>query len=367
MVKIMMAAPFAGEGRNQGGICTVVNGLMSARALWEKAGLQIIPFNTCRKTRTVSGEGKLSLENLQNFYRNCVDSIKQLRREPADIFYIHSSVMLALVKDAWILRRVKKKIGCKTVLHIHSADENMILTGNKLLDNWTVRAIQKNADVVVVLSRQILETMVQLGIDRKKCRLLYNYMALDEPATDVPKSPEGAPLDLLFMGVIREEKGILDLLEVLKQVEKPFTMHLCGTFWDTRMEEAFESCRQVLGDKLRYHGFVAGDEKEALFRNADVLVLPSYSEGLPMVVLEAFGSGCGVIATEVGALPEIVTEENGILIKPGDREALLAALETYLSMDSEQLHKQKMRNLKMADQFTLDQFVEGLAQICREV
>lgn len=367
MIKIMMAAPFTGEGRNPGGICTVVSGLMSAWALWEKAGLQIIPFNTCRKTRTVSGEGKLSVENLQNFWRNCEDSVKQLRREPVDIFYVHSSVRLALIKDVWILRRVKKKIGCKTVLHIHSADVEKILVGNKALDNWTLRTIQKYADVVVVLSGQILETMVQLGIDREKCRLLYNYMALDEPVTEVPEKPAEAPLDLLFMGVIREEKGILDLLEVLKQVEKPFTLHVCGTFLNDQVEEAFEACRKELGDKLRYHGFITGEEKKEMLRQADVLVLPSYSEGLPMVVLEAFGSGCGVLATQVGALPEIVTEENGILIKPGDRQALAEALETYLSMDPQQLHKQKVCNLKVAEIFTLDRFVEGLAEICREV
>ena len=367
MRKIMMAAPFTGEGRNPGGICTVVQGLMSARKLLEQEGIEVIPFNTCRRTRTVSGEGKFSLENLQNFYRNCVDSVKQLRREPADVFYVHTSVKLALVKDVWLLRRVKKKIGCKTVLHIHSADLEMILTGIKFLDNWTLRTIQKCADVLVVLSQQILETMVQLGIDREKCRLLYNYMALDEPVAEVYEKPADMPRSLLFMGVIREEKGVLDLLEVLKQLEEPFKMDVCGTFWDGQIEKQFEEYQQLLGDKLCYHGFVTGEEKKEMYRQADVLVLPSYSEGLPMVVLEAFGSGCGVIATKVGALPEIVTEEVGILVKPGDLDGLRQAVQTYIAMPSEKLHQQKVHNLKAADKFTLEQFVKGVAKICHEV
>ena len=367
MRKIMMAAPFTGEGRNPGGICTVVQGLMSARKLLEQEGIEVIPFNTCRRTRTVSGEGKFSLENLQNFYRNCVDSVKQLRREPTDVFYIHTSVKLALVKDVWLLRRVKKKIGCKTVLHIHSAEVRTILTGIKFLDTWTVRTIAKYADMTVVLSRQILETMVQLGLNRDKCRMLYNYMALDEPVADPPKKQADTPVSLLFMGVVRESKGVVDLLEVLKQVDKPFKLDVCGTFWDGQIEKQFEEYQQVLGEKLRYHGFVVGEKKKEMFRQADVLVLPSYSEGLPMVVLEAFGSGCGIISTRVGALPEIVGKENGILIKPGDRQALREALEQYISMDQEQLHQQKLRNLDVAEIFTLDRFVKGLSEICHQV
>ena len=71
-----------------------------------------------------------------------------------------------------------------------------------------------------------------------------------------------------------------------------------------------------MGDKITYHGYVNLEQKEALMSRADILVLPSYREGLPISILEALSNSCAVIATPVGAIPEILSSDNAVIVPP---------------------------------------------------
>ena len=87
--------------------------------------------------------------------------------------------------------------------------------------------------------------------------------------------------------------------------------------------------RALVPDAL---GFVSHDELERLYDRAAVVVLPSYREGLPLCVLEAMAHGRPVVATAVGGIPQLVEDgRTGLLVEPGDAEALRSALERLLS------------------------------------
>ena len=82
-----------------------------------------------------------------------------------------------------------------------------------------------------------------------------------------------------------------------------------------------------LNRRLLVLGTVVGEKKERLLRKADFLVLPSYHEGLPMVVVEAMAAGLAIVATPVGGIPEIVAPGvNGCLVVPGDIEEVVGAI-----------------------------------------
>ncbi len=367
MVTVMMAAPFQANGRYQGGIHAIVNSIMSVQETITAAQIKIVPFNTCRRERRSDGNGRISMENLQNFFAVYRAAEKEINAVAPEVFYLHSSIGIALLKDLMVLRRVKKKTGCKTVLHIHFADIEKILTGKAPLDNWMIRAMQKYADGIVFLSKQTAQQFVARGIQEAKCHVIYNFSTLSYEEEAVFSREETATRSFLFVGSIDDRKGIFDALEVLQEIQEPYVLHVCGGFGNAENEKSFRDYQKKLGAKLQFHGFVKGDVKREIFRDSDVLLLPSYGEGLPVVILEAFSAGCGVITTTVGAIPEIVDAENGYLIAPGDKAGLKKALLSYLQMDTESLRKQKRGNFALAEQYTLDMFIHKLADVCKEV
>jgi glycosyltransferase involved in cell wall biosynthesis len=87
-----------------------------------------------------------------------------------------------------------------------------------------------------------------------------------------------------------------------------------------------------LKDRVELRGWVTGEAKMESFEGCSILVLPSYSEGLPNVLLEAMAAGLAVIATTVGGIPELITHGvNGILIEPRNSIALAKALKELIN------------------------------------
>jgi glycosyltransferase involved in cell wall biosynthesis len=84
-------------------------------------------------------------------------------------------------------------------------------------------------------------------------------------------------------------------------------------------------------DIVEFLGWISSNEKADVLNNADVYILPSYHEGLPISILESMSYGKAVISTKVGGIPEIVrNNENGLLINPGDLEAIKQSLNFFL-------------------------------------
>jgi glycosyltransferase involved in cell wall biosynthesis len=95
---------------------------------------------------------------------------------------------------------------------------------------------------------------------------------------------------------------------------------------------------------VAFPGIVTGKEKLALFQEASLLILPSYFENLPLVVLEAMAAGLPLVVTPVGALPELIEEGiNGFFVQPGDYEALAERI-IYLLKNHEERKAIGMNN-----------------------
>jgi glycosyltransferase involved in cell wall biosynthesis len=99
-----------------------------------------------------------------------------------------------------------------------------------------------------------------------------------------------------------------------------------------------------LSDSVKFHGYIPwGKELSRISSGSDLFVLPSHSEGVPKVLLEAMAAGLPVIATNVGGIPDIITNnENGILIPPGSPEAIADAVK--LVMENSSLREKLIEN-----------------------
>ncbi|HET9651080.1 MAG TPA: glycosyltransferase family 4 protein, partial [Usitatibacter sp.] len=144
--------------------------------------------------------------------------------------------------------------------------------------------------------------------------------------------PGRQPALVAFAGRYAESKGILDLLAAfarLAPLQRDLRLECAGAGDAGRV--AAHACELGVGDRVVLHGWLGADERERLLARATVFVLPSHAEGLPMSVLEAMAAGCPVIASAVGGVPDLVVDGvNGVLVPPGDAQALAAAIHRVL-------------------------------------
>ena len=121
-----------------------------------------------------------------------------------------------------------------------------------------------------------------------------------------------------------------------------------------------------LGGRVEFTGWLEAERARATLAAATIFVLPSFVEGMPMALLEAMALGLPVIATPVGGVPEIVTHQvDGLLVPPGDVDALAAAIARLMSEPALRERLGRAARETAAQRFSLDSAVERLLGIYR--
>lgn len=135
---------------------------------------------------------------------------------------------------------------------------------------------------------------------------------------------------VLFVGRLAAVKGVPLLLEAFARVRAQYPQARLTLVGDGPDRAALQSRAMALGleDVTEFAGYRTQEEVAALLQKADMLVLPSFAEGLPVVLMEALASRIPVIATPVAGVSELVRDdETGLLVPPGDIDALAEALD----------------------------------------
>ncbi len=192
-----------------------------------------------------------------------------------------------------------------------------------------IRRTMESSDLVVVLTESWGERIVQLA-PKAKVEVLGNPVLIPTTAlltSDRASSHGGGRV--LFLGWIYDFKGCFDLLEawVIFRERCPGWRLAVGGKGEV---EQFLAAAERLGvrDDLDFLGWIEGAEKERELRRADVFVLPSYNEGMPVSVLEAMAYGVAVVATPVGGVPDMMKPDvHGLWVQPGDIDGLSRAME----------------------------------------
>jgi glycosyltransferase involved in cell wall biosynthesis len=217
-------------------------------------------------------------------------------------------------------------LGLPTVLHLHAADiMGSYDTLPGLYRAWT-RYVFRSASVCIVLG-QIWRRWLQddLGVRAARIEVLRNGVPR---AGVVPFPHVGAGCVWVFLGNLQARKGLGDLLaalacDELRSREWVLIVAGGGDAGPFRQRAASLGLR----DRVQFETWLSRDACTALLSRASALILPSYHEALPLVLLEAASLGVPSITTPVGAIAEVFTDgENALLVPPGDVGALAAAL-----------------------------------------
>ncbi|WP_044592988.1 glycosyltransferase family 4 protein [Bradyrhizobium sp. LTSPM299] len=227
-----------------------------------------------------------------------------------------------------VLTSAARLLGMRYVLHLHDYDYGAYYETRGRFLKKRIETVFRRAEAVIVLGRRDLEVIPDLlGVDRQRMIVMHNAVA--DPKPDPRKqSTSERPCHLLFLGYLSARKGVADLLRALASpTTKPLPWRL--TLAGSGAIDEFRNLADEIGvlERLRFTGWIGEAAVSDLCADADVLVLPSYAEGLAMSVLEGLSHGLAVVTTPVGAHSEVIEPEvSGIMVPPGDVDALSEAL-----------------------------------------
>jgi len=141
---------------------------------------------------------------------------------------------------------------------------------------------------------------------------------------------------LVFLGAIIKNKGVYDLVESAKLLKSQGLEPHFTIAGDREIDQLKAHCKAAgVEDLFEFPGWVSETKKLSLLWDSDLLILPSYAEGLPLCVLEAMACGLPIVCTGVGGLSDLVQHgENGLLFRPGEIAGLAQHISTLLKDDS---------------------------------
>jgi glycosyltransferase involved in cell wall biosynthesis len=237
---------------------------------------------------------------------------------------VHLHISQAFVPEAVYAAHLLRKLPYVAHLHLDvgpPGPAGVLLRAYKPLVLGPV--LRAAARVVVFTAEQRSAVSARYSIDPARIAVIPN--GVEETFFYSGQRLLRAKPRLLFVGRLAGHKNLPLLLRALAGVSERFETTLVG---DGKLEAKLRELAASLElQNVRFHGRADGDELRNLYRNADIFVLPSEREGMPLVLLEALAMGLPVVATDIpGSRDVIVDGINGVLVPPDDATALRKAL-----------------------------------------
>ena len=224
-----------------------------------------------------------------------------------------------------------------------------------------IKKVLQKADAFVVVAPYLKDIFKDI-VKEEKIIVLPNAIEIPENV-----SKEYKEQNLLFLGRLCKEKGINELLEAVKELKNDFPklqLYLGGVWIEEELEKKAEKC----GDFIHYLGWIDAEKKKEYLQKCNIFVLPTYFEGLPMSLLEGMAYGCACVATEVGGIPQVVTDrKDGILIPAKEVESLKEVLKKLLEAPilQEELGKNARKTLE--EGYDINKSMQKLLQVYQSV
>lgn len=227
------------------------------------------------------------------------------------------------------------------LLKVHGSDIN--IQTNSVIIRMQIQYIASQATGILAVSEALKDKLVDMGVDKEKIKVIYNGVDHSIFNREYCKA-SSYDCTFLYIGNLKESKGIFDLLNAFDNLitEKPnATLTYVGPGNKQKVLEHLIKSRSLEGS-VKVLGGVHHDQLPKVIHKSFCIVLPSYNEGVPNVLLEAMSCGKPVVATRVGGIPEIIVEgETGLLCQPGDIDGLTRTLKrcTEREWDCEAISK----------------------------
>jgi len=290
------------------------------------------------------------------FFVNHLPGYFRTKLKQYDLIHFHNDTDLSFPLFSHNLNK-------KTLFHCHCLDTTFYdYRRNPIARNILIRS----ADIFITLSDFLFKLLNELGVAQERIRILPN-------GVDTNKFKEGTnekiPNLLLFVGRLDPKKGIPVLLASLKNLKKPVRLVIIGppstyTQYSANVMKLIGTLSKKTNHEITYLGKVPINELIGWYQKASMVILPSIYESFPMVTMESLACGTPVVASNVGAIPEVVRDyENGLLVPPNNPTKLAEAIQYLLDNGSVRKEFGRKGREWIVKNFSSDIVIERLIQI----
>ncbi len=311
----------------QGGMATVENLIVDYRS--ETVEIQHLSTHE---------EGS-ALRRIQVFVMGLLRFCGQLMLNRTDVVHLHVSERGSVFRVG-LLVFLADIFAKPVIMHTHGCEFHIFYEGLSGFAQALVRLIFQNCAYVIALSQSWKQYYTtQCDLDPQKVLVMLNPVQLPTHLPDRRRSGQ-RPLRFVFLGRIGHRKGCFDVIQAVAQLpsaqRQQIEVWLAG---DGEVEKA-QALIERLGVQQSIHllGWIDGKTRDRVLQQADVFLLPSHNEGLPVSMVEAMAWGLPVIVSPVGGIPELVThQKQGFLVDPGNVDEIAAAMQNLLMHEPRRL------------------------------
>lgn len=313
--KVLMAGNYY-KHHHPGGISAVVD-------YWSRYIENLQYYPTFKESNQLVKRGLFFVSYMRMFFRMLFD-------QNIKIVHLHTAADGSFWRKVQ-LQKLAKKMNKKVILHIHASRfKDFFNESCEQKKSWILSNLNK-ADVLICLSESWKIWFESIGVESKKIIVLHNITANPQFLENKDLLAR-RPVHLLFLGEIGPRKGVFDILRGLAkhrdEIKDKIELRIGGNKMENELRKTIED--GYLEDFVKFEGWVSGKKKIELLNWADVFILPSFNEGLPISILEAMSYRMPIISTDVGGIPEVVEHGvNGTIVKPGDDEEIFNAIKRY--------------------------------------
>ena len=345
MKKILIISPSL---KNKGGITTVVDTIIKSN-------------NTCSITHISTQRDGCIFIKFIYFFCSIFKLIIILLFKRIDVVHIHISERGSFVRKN-ILFQICKIAKKKVILHHHGAEFIQWYDSLNYKKKIKVKKMMLNVDKNIVLSKLIMNEYCNRFESIKIC-YIYNGVNIES------NNYNSDGIYILFLGRLSSRKGVYDLIDAIKMIDdkisSKYKFLLCG-------DGEIDKCKRIitkysLNDRIECLGWISKEKKKEIFSQTIINILPSYNEGMPMTILETMAYGIPNISSNVAAIPEVIDQECGILINPGDVNALSISIMKLLNDGAYRKMMSRNSYLKILKNFSDEIMIKSIFKLYYEL
>lgn len=294
--------------------------------------------------------------------------IRIIRKHDIEIIHAHSTIPTGFIGVI-----VGKIMGKPVFITTHGMDVNNFIE-TSFLKQLMLFSL-KSCDKIICVSEDLANTIADLGIDSK---IVVLRNAVDTNKFKPLKNMEirqkygikKNSILILFVGYLDVFKGIFELIDAFFEVNKENNDLKVMIIGEGPQESKIKDkvSKLKLDTSIIFTGKISSEDIPQYYQAADIFVLPSYTEGTPLAVIEAMACGLPIIASNVGGISEIViSNENGFIISPKNIKELSSKLRVLVKNQSLR-SKFSNKSLKIINsEFNIDKKVEKLIDLYKNI